>query len=166
MTTVSRVVPSAPFVQGDLVVFVGQKPVLLSSRRRDNTRGIVSGTILRCETRGGLGVEERSGYVTAVVAGGAVPDVLGSVVLVKPSQVVLFDGTYVAKGSRVRVTGKVVFRKKSLCGKEGVVVLPTDEDEDIGVQFDEHINAGSLDGAGAEGHCVYLPATAVKNLSE
>jgi hypothetical protein len=87
-------------------------------------------------------------------------------VKVKPKQVIPFTGAFVERNSRVQVIEDVFWKKKSLRNKRGLVVLPTDEDGDIGVQFDDPIDAGSLDGAGTEGCCLYLPATAVENLSE
>ncbi len=66
-------------------------------------------------------------------------------------------------GQSVEITAVVDFRKIPLKGMKGKVILSTDEDGDVGIEFPEDIGAGSLDGAGTEGHCVYLEASAVKS---
>jgi hypothetical protein len=65
-------------------------------------------------------------------------------------------------GQQVEIVAKVDFRKTPLKGMRGKVILMTDEDGDVGIEFPEDIGAGSLDGAGKEGHCIYLEAHAMK----
>jgi len=71
-------------------------------------------------------------------------------------------------GQTVEITAEIDFRVTAtskiitLQGKKGTVVLPTDGDGDVGIEFPEEIGAGSLDGAGAEGRCLYVGASGVK----
>jgi hypothetical protein len=46
---------------------------------------------------------------------------------------------------------------------KGKVILSTDTEGDVGIEFKEDIGAGSLDGIGKEGHCIYIEADLVKS---
>lgn len=66
-------------------------------------------------------------------------------------------------GQMVEIVAKMDFRKTSLQGMKGKVILSTDTDGDVGIEFKENIDAGSLDGIGKEGHCIYIEASLVKS---
>lgn len=66
-------------------------------------------------------------------------------------------------GQVVEIVAKVDFRKKPLQGMKGQVILSTDAEGDVGIEFKEDIGAGSLDGIGREGHCIYIEASLVKS---
>ncbi|KKN44423.1 hypothetical protein LCGC14_0693380 [marine sediment metagenome] len=63
---------------------------------------------------------------------------------------------------QVEIVAVVDFRKKPLQGMKGRVILSTDREGDVGIEFKEDIGAGSLDGIGKEGHCIYIEASLVK----
>jgi hypothetical protein len=46
---------------------------------------------------------------------------------------------------------------------KGKVILSTDAEGDVGIEFPDDIGAGSLDGIGREGHCIYIEASLVKS---
>jgi hypothetical protein len=64
-------------------------------------------------------------------------------------------------GQEVEIVAEISFRKTPLKGMKGKVVLATDVDGDVGVEFPEDIGAGSLDGVGKQGHCLYVEANAL-----
>jgi len=66
-------------------------------------------------------------------------------------------------GQEVEIVAVVDFRKKPLQGMKGRVILSTDREGDVGIEFKEDIGAGSLDGIGREGHCIYIEASLVKS---
>jgi len=66
-------------------------------------------------------------------------------------------------GQQVEIVAVVDFRKKPLQGMKGQVILSTDREGDVGIEFTEDIGAGSLDGIGKEGHCIYIEASLVKS---
>lgn len=66
---------------------------------------------------------------------------------------------WIAAGTRVRIRDpELTFRKHPLHEREGIVKIGTDADGDVGVEFAEDLGAGSLDGAGKDGHCLFVPA--------
>lgn len=69
---------------------------------------------------------------------------------------------FFAKGKEVQVTAEVSFRGLSLRGKRAKVILPTDPEGDVGLEFPENLRAGSLDGLGRSGYCLYVKADALK----
>jgi hypothetical protein len=66
-------------------------------------------------------------------------------------------------GQQVEIVAKIDFRKKPLQGMKGKVILSTDSEGDVGIEFPDDIGAGSLDGIGREGHCIYIEASLVKS---
>lgn len=70
---------------------------------------------------------------------------------------------FYSPGQVVEIVAKVDFRKVALQGMKGKVILSTDTDGDVGIEFKEDIGAGSLDGIGKEGHCIYIEADLVKS---
>ncbi len=79
---------------------------------------------------------------------------------------VLLKASYLPGGTPVEVTAHLEFKKRDLQGQKGVIVLPTDADGDVGVEFNEDIGAGSLDGHGKSRHCLYVPADSVQTLTK
>ena len=57
---------------------------------------------------------------------------------------------------------KILPKNHPLQGEKATVILPVDPDGDIGVVFKENIGAGSLDGMGPNGHCLYIPEKSLK----
>lgn len=107
-------------------------------------------------------LDNARGHLLCGVVGGCAPEMEGYEVRVNPNSVNPFPFLWVSPGAVVEVTEEVKFKKENLQGRRGLVLLPTDGDGDVGVEFKDDIGAGSLDGVGADGHCLYLPATAVK----
>ena len=143
------------FKEGDFLRYTGRKPIVLSGRKHGYV--LTEGVILRH-----VGYDDQNSCVIGAVAGGMSKEALGMSVKVRKEDVVRFEEPYLAPGSAVEVVAEVVFRKKDLQGRKGTVILPTDGDGDVGVQFSEDIGAGSLDGVGKEGNCLYIPADALK----
>ncbi|HJS82602.1 MAG TPA: hypothetical protein VJ742_07170, partial [Nitrososphaera sp.] len=65
---------------------------------------------------------------------------------------------------KVEVSLPVIFRKKQLQGLRGKIVLYPDREGDVGVEFSEDLGAGSLDGLGTDGRCLFIPAKALKKI--
>ncbi|MFW9998276.1 MAG: hypothetical protein ACFFD4_39925 [Candidatus Odinarchaeota archaeon] len=64
----------------------------------------------------------------------------------------------IAQGTKVVVTTEMKHRGRDLRGRSGTVILPTDSEGDVGVEFAEGIlGGGSLDGRGEDGKCLYVP---------
>jgi hypothetical protein len=69
----------------------------------------------------------------------------------------------IQSGTEVTVVASIDFGGQSLEGRQGVVVIPTDSEGDIGIEFTEEVRgAGSLDGRGENGRCLYVPVSAVE----
>jgi len=94
------------------------------------------------------------------------PIALGSQINIPLASLVASEENLLLGGDTVEVRAEISFRKTSLAGKRGKVVLPQDEDGDVGVEFDEYLTAGSLDGEGKQGHCLYIGASALIKTSE
>jgi hypothetical protein len=100
------------------------------------------------------------------VMSGTSPDIIGRKLVVNKREVYLFKNTFIEAGNIVEVIANLTFRKKNLQGQRGEVILGTDLDGDIGMEFPEDIGAGSLDGVGREGRCLYIPTDSVREISE
>jgi hypothetical protein len=72
---------------------------------------------------------------------------------------------FIDTGGEVEITAEISFRKRDLKGMQAVVVLPMDQDGEIGLQFKEDIAAGSLDGHGEDKKCLYIHHSALKRVS-
>ena len=66
--------------------------------------------------------------------------------------------SFLCRGTEIEINADVDFRKINLRGKKAKVILPTDKDGDVGLEFQENLQAGSLDGIGKQGHCLYVQA--------
>jgi hypothetical protein len=103
--------------------------------------------------------------IQGVIAGGMAPEVLGTNLNLRRQDVRKFEGDFIPAGERVEIVAEVIFKKKNLQGSTAKVILPTDAEGDVGVEFPEDLGAGSLDGVGREGRCLYIPSTAVRRIS-
>jgi hypothetical protein len=135
--------------EGDTVVYSSSRPIRL------NEVTVCRGTILRVRVSDG-----RSARLT--VLGGCPAEAEGAEIGVPIENLEPFEHKWINRGINVEVTLDVLFKKSSLQGKRGVVLTPTDSDGDIGIQFAEDLGAGSLDGVGKNGHCLYISSEAVK----
>jgi len=147
----SKTIPTS----GDILVYSSDKPLRLGSQYV-----VTKGVLLR---HSGLNSENRCLNVT--ILSGMDSSVIGSTCTVRRGDVEPFEGSFIDAGANVEVVAKVMFRKKSLMGKRGVAILATDFEGDLGVEFPEDIGAGSLDGAGTLGKCLYIPSESVKKVS-
>lgn len=66
------------------------------------------------------------------------------------------------KDQEIEICADIKFRKTSLLGKRGKVIIPTDLEGDVGVEFMEDLQAGSLDGVGNQGKCLYIKERALR----
>ncbi len=148
----------SPLKAGDILVYTADKACPIAGRQ---TRVITKGAILKCD-----GHRSSKGYLTATVVSGANPESIGLQVGVREQSVCRFEETFIPTGKSIEIVAEVLFRKKNLRGQRGKVILPTDLDGDVGVEFPDDIGAGSLDGIGREGRCLYVPAEAVSEVSE
>lgn len=138
--------------KGEILVYTGNR----SLRRNVERETLSSGTIVR------VSMDDGQDYFSGTLLGGCIPEMVGSDVRVDRRLVAPFEHKWISQGETVTVTAEVNFRKKPLQGAQGYVLLATDIDGDVGVEFSEDIGAGSLDGEGKDGHCLYLPASVLK----
>jgi len=121
------------------------------------TTFLVHGTVVQCL--------DPSNRVFCLVDGGLGKREENKVVLsrlrLKPFEHAWFD-----KGDKISVSKEVNFRKRNLKGLQGKVLLPTDADGDVGVEFKVDLGAGTLDGIGADGRCLFIPAASLEKISK
>jgi hypothetical protein len=150
----------APFKVGDYVVYISERPFKVTGER--SYFAVAKGAILLV-----IGVKDDGRTLTVRTSGGVIKDALGLQTKVTSDMVAPLSFPYLEEGKRIEVVAQLEFRKKDLQGQRGVVVLPTDADGDVGIQFDEVIeHAGSLDGHGEDRRCLYVPIHAVKKVSK
>lgn len=79
---------------------------------------------------------------------------------------VIFPHPYLGEGEKVQVENKELqFRQRRLEGLRGTVLLSTDANGNVGVEFEQDLHAGSFDGLGAQGKCLFVPAECLKKHS-
>jgi hypothetical protein len=100
-----------------------------------------------------------------VLAGGCDPAILGVPTIVGTKGLEKLEEEFVDVGGEVEVTATISFRKHDLEGMRAVVVLPLDQDGEVGLQFKEDIEAGSLDGHGENKRCLYIHHDDMKKVS-
>lgn len=148
-------VPAKPkFQKEDVVSYISPRAARVAGED-GRSYSIVRGTVLTV-----LGVNRNS--VTLAVAGNCQEKMVGTTLMADASSLALLPFPWIPKGATVRIKEEVVFRKKSLQHQTGVVLSPTDPDGDVGVQFPDDIGAGSLDGLGKDGRCLFVPARALE----
>jgi hypothetical protein len=148
------------FNVGDLAAFVGERPVAyIDGTGMEDV--ILRGGVVKLLQRS---LDGPTPYWSCRAVGRCNDSALGVKVAIGTADLAPFeDPTFFCKGQKVEIVAEVDFKKKSLRGKKGTVVLATDQDGDVGIEFPDNIGAGSLDGAGTEGHCVYIEAQAVRS---
>ncbi len=155
------------FAKGDHLVYAGEETtdrrgwLYASDIDLGKKSPLTPGVILKCVDSG------EGQRITAEVMGGMPLGCIGQKIRVYESTLSKFEETFFSRGSRVEVVAKVEFRSQGknhpgLQGQTATVVLSTDSDGDVGVEFREDIGAGSLDGAGQQGKCLFIPAKALK----
>ena len=112
-----------------------------------------------------LGATDRNTSQVAL-AGGCDPSVFGLAINVSTPGLEKLEEEFLAQGAEVEIAATLDFRKRDLKGLRAVVLLPLDQDGEIGLQFQEDIGAGSLDGHGPDKRCLYIHHSAVKRISE
>lgn len=142
------------FKVGDVVTYVFAKPFPVTGRAA-RTRSMVRGTVLVVDGIDGA-------MTTATIIGNCQEQIIGVGVKIGSSALSLFPFTWIGEDKKVRVMEEVTFRKKSLRDQIGLVLSSTDQDGDVGVQFLEDIGAGSLDGLGQDGKCLFIPSKALE----
>lgn len=147
------------FRVGDILYYTAQSPY------RFNSYGsIVRGTVLRT-ARDFYDKPEYNSIVAVVGSGSGMSKEVQFTIQRK--HLAPFPHTWIDRGKKVRVISPVNFRKVNLSGFRGKVVSGTDIDGDVGVEFEVDVpGAGSLDGAGKDGRCLFIPAASLAELAE
>lgn len=140
---------------GDLVIYTSPRSVRVGTKDGRSSANMIRGTILMVSSADGL-------CLTGTIVGNCQEQLFGSNLRVDISAVAPFPFTWITEGRQVKVVAEVNFRKRPLKGLTGKVITSTDQDGDVGVQFQEDIGAGSLDGLGQDGKCLYLPVKALE----
>ena len=148
----------AEFKEGDYVVFARSKAMRVSG---DRNYAVSRGTILKVVRSSNHGE-----IYDLVLVSGCDKRARNLPMQLTHSHIAPLEFPYIEEGSSVEIVASVEFRKRDLRGQRGMVVLPTDADGDVGIQFGENIKAGSLDGAGKSQHCLYVPVKSVEKVSE
>lgn len=155
----ARNIPREEPKRGDLLHYISDHNVRVASSS-GGSYGLEKQTILRY-MQGSW-----SGIMFCEIVGGCDPKMLGHSVKIEGRWAESYTGAFIPQGAKVEIVAELNFRRRNLQGLQGVVLLPTDKDGDIGVQFSEDVDGGSLDGLGEQGRCLYLQAEAVKKISE
>ncbi len=106
--------------------------------------------------------DTRERTVHCRIIAGPSPDALGAETLIPSRSLVPLKEKILLSGETVEVVAEIVFKTHALHGRKGTVVLAQDASAEVGVEFEKNIGAGSLDGIGQEGHCLYISASALK----
>jgi hypothetical protein len=150
------------FAPGDYLVYISEKPMGFPAPNGKHMQNYVvtPGVIFQHQ-----GWDPDRACIRGTIAGGMAPEVLGTSLNLRKQDVRKFEGDFIPTGERVEIVAEVIFKKKNLQGSTVKIILPTDAEGDIGVEFPEDFGAGSLDGVGREGRCLYIPSTAVRRIS-
>lgn len=145
------------FKKGDYVRILVPEPQRINDGQRSYR--LAAGTLAQFQ-----GSHDR--YKSRVVlAGGCDPAVIGLEVLTSTRGLEKMEGDFIEAGVEVIVSTTLNFRRRDLEGLAAVVILPMDQDGEIGLQFKEDIGAGSLDGHGHGKRCLYIHHSSVKRAS-
>jgi hypothetical protein len=101
-----------------------------------------------------------------ILAGGCDPAIIGLATTVGTKGLEKLEGEFLEAGTEVEIVASLDFRKRDLKGLRAVIVLPMDQDGEIGLQFREDIGAGSLDGHGQDKRCLYIHHSTMKKVAE
>lgn len=143
-----------PFQKGDIVTYQGAK--FACEDQKGGIGYITKGAILR------IILKLSDKIIDVKCIGNVNESLLGSQVRLQRGDLTLFEYAYIEKGKKVEIITEVIFRKQDLKGQKALVVLSTDQDGDVGLQFEKIGRAGNLDGAGKDGKCLYIFADALK----
>lgn len=143
------------FKTGDVATYFPDRPGLRIQEILGGVAVLCRGAILQVEALDGR-------RATVRVLGGCPTSTEGAKAVVETNHLHPFPHPWIRLGTSVEVVGEISFRRQPLKGKRGRVLVPTDSDGDVGVQFPENLGAGSLDGAGENGHCLYINVEALK----
>jgi hypothetical protein len=146
------------FKKGDYLRTIVAEPQRVTNGER-NYR-IDPGTIMRYKGQ----VDRHKSQV--VLAGGCDPAIIGIATIAATKGLEPLEEEFIDAGKEVEITATIDFRKRDLKGLHAVVVLPLDQDGEVGLQFKEDISAGSLDGHGEDKKCLYIHHSAMKKVSE
>ncbi len=146
-----------PWKKGDFLRLLVAEPQRIVGGDR-NFR-ISPGTIVKYQGQ----VDRYKAQVT--LAGGCDPAILGVPTIVSAKGLEKLEEEFIDAGGEVEITATISFRKRDLKGMRAVVVLPLDQDGEVGLQFKEDIEAGSLDGHGENKRCLYVHHSDVKRVS-
>lgn len=146
--------PTQIFKAGDILVYNSDKGIRAPTKD-SKIVNVGRGAIIQVS-------QDDGGSVMGHLVGGCIPEMLGSAIGIDRRLLETFPHPWVPQGAEVSITAEIHFRKNPLLGKKGRVLLATDAEGDVGIEFPEDIGAGSLDGEGKDGHCLYLPASALK----
>ena len=143
---------------GDICRVSGRSVSVLD--RRDREVVLSAGTVVELLEQG-----DKSKAWRCRIIGGCVESILNQTLNIREDMFKQFPDSalFYRQGQNVEIVAKVDFRKKPLQGMTGKVILSTDAEGDVGIEFPEDIGAGSLDGIGKEGHCIYIEASLVKS---
>lgn len=148
------------FKVNDYVVYTSSRPARVSG---ESSYAVAKGAILQIKSHDSRGVA----YIAALVGNADDEGQMdGLQVRLDSSSLTALEFPYIEAGNKVEIVASLEFKKKELQGAKGLVILPTDADGDVGIQFHEDIGAGSLDGHGRNRHCLYVPAHALQKISE
>lgn len=149
--------PGKKFKPGEYVFLTEPGGLQASSDR--HTQRIQPESILQI-------IHDRGGYYDALTVSGCQERAVGLNVQVRYNQVKPLPFAYLPAGTPVVIKADLIFRKRNLKGRTAVVVLPTDPDGDTGIELPDDLGAGSLDGRGKAGHCLYVPVKALEERSK
>lgn len=149
------------FERGDYLVYISEKPVSLPGGAGKSNYVVTPGVVFQHQ-----GWDSDHCCIRGMIVAGMSPEIIGTNLNLRKQDVRKFEGVFLSAGATVEIIAEVVFKKSNLQGRRAHVVLPTDGDGDVGIEFTEDLGAGSLDGVGQEGRCLYVPAQAVKLISE
>lgn len=145
------------FLTGEIVRYKGGG-FSVPNPESKRSASLGDGTLLRI-----LATEK--GSYTAEIVGCCPVELLGQYSVFPAGKFTTYEGEVFLPGQLVEIVGSVMFSGRELDGMKGEVLLPIDLDRDVGVEFEEEIRkAGSLDGHGVTGRCLYIPAPSLKKV--
>ena len=106
--------------------------------------------------------EGRDSKVQCRVVAGPSPDALGALMVLSRKSLLPLEGKLMLSGITVEIIAEISFKSHPLRGRKAKVILTQDAESEVGIEFEEDIGAGSLDGAGQEGRCLYVSVGALK----
>lgn len=143
------------FKSGEVAIYFPDRTGFRIQELMGGVAALCRGAILQIEALDGR-------RATARVLGGCPTSSEGAKAVVETQHLRPFPHPWMSSGTLVEVTGEINFRRRPLKGQKGRVLVPTDSEGDVGVQFSENLGAGSLDGVGKNGHCLYINVEALK----